>query len=61
MLLEMLVDGMVLNVQISHVLLHLQLLIMMITINAELISIINVQWQNQDKDVLKYQIHVKLW
>lgn len=61
MLLEMLVDGMVLNVQISHVLLHLQLLIMMIIINAELISIINVQWQNQDKDVLKYQIHVKLW
>lgn len=53
-------DGMVLNVQISHALLHLQLLIMMITINAELISIINVQLQAQDKVVLIYQIHAKL-
>ena len=60
MLLEMLVDGMVLNVQINHALLHLQLLIMMITINAELISIINVQLQAQDKVVLIYQIHAKL-
>lgn len=61
MLLEILVDGMVQYVQISHVLLHLQLLNMMIMINAELISITNVQLQIQDKDVLIYQIHVKLW
>lgn len=54
------VDGMEVYVLINHVLQHLQLLIMMIMMNAELILTINAQSQNLDKDVLKYQSLAKV-